>query len=158
MSVWCPECRTEYRDGFEVCADCGAALVDTRPPSKRDARPARAEHHHAEHHRAEHHEFTPDDDLVEVARLGVVEAQLVAGRLRAAGIPAVALGMDTATGSEMRLSEGARVMVRRADLETAEQVVSDALSGDRGEISDDELASLAEQATGWSDPSTGAVV
>jgi len=25
----CPECETEYRDGFIQCADCGVALVET---------------------------------------------------------------------------------------------------------------------------------
>jgi len=25
----CPECETEYRDGFTQCADCGVALVET---------------------------------------------------------------------------------------------------------------------------------
>ena len=25
---WCPNCKTEYRDGFTTCADCGAQLVD----------------------------------------------------------------------------------------------------------------------------------
>ena len=24
---WCPNCKTEYREGIKVCADCGAALV-----------------------------------------------------------------------------------------------------------------------------------
>ena len=31
---WCPECRTEYRDGFFRCADCGAWLVSALPPEK----------------------------------------------------------------------------------------------------------------------------
>ena len=28
---WCPQCGTEYRDGFERCSDCGAALVAEAP-------------------------------------------------------------------------------------------------------------------------------
>ena len=38
---FCPQCRTEYRPGFTVCADCGVSLVDTLPeeppPSERGA-------------------------------------------------------------------------------------------------------------------------
>lgn len=26
--AWCPNCKTEYRDGITTCADCGAVLVD----------------------------------------------------------------------------------------------------------------------------------
>lgn len=26
---WCPNCKYEYREGFTVCADCGATLVDS---------------------------------------------------------------------------------------------------------------------------------
>ncbi len=25
---WCPKCKSEYREGFSKCADCGSALVD----------------------------------------------------------------------------------------------------------------------------------
>lgn len=25
---WCPNCKTEYQEGIEVCADCGATLVE----------------------------------------------------------------------------------------------------------------------------------
>lgn len=30
---YCPQCRSEYRDGIERCADCGATLVAERPPA-----------------------------------------------------------------------------------------------------------------------------
>ncbi len=35
---WCPNCKTEYRDGFFKCSDCGAELVDELPqePQKQD--------------------------------------------------------------------------------------------------------------------------
>ena len=26
--MWCPKCKTEYRDGITECADCGTQLVE----------------------------------------------------------------------------------------------------------------------------------
>lgn len=31
---WCPKCKSEYRVGFTVCADCGTELVDEEPLEK----------------------------------------------------------------------------------------------------------------------------
>ena len=28
--LWCPKCKTEYKDGIEVCADCGTKLVEKK--------------------------------------------------------------------------------------------------------------------------------
>ena len=28
---WCPKCKSEYRKGFTVCADCGCELVEEEP-------------------------------------------------------------------------------------------------------------------------------
>lgn len=34
---WCPKCKTEYREGFTVCADCGSELVEEQPLEERKA-------------------------------------------------------------------------------------------------------------------------
>lgn len=33
MAMHCPQCLTEYRDGFSECADCRVPLAPGRPPS-----------------------------------------------------------------------------------------------------------------------------
>lgn len=33
---WCPKCKTEYREGFTVCADCGSELVRKLPVEKQN--------------------------------------------------------------------------------------------------------------------------
>ncbi|KUG21541.1 hypothetical protein ASZ90_008698 [hydrocarbon metagenome] len=30
--MFCPKCKSEYREGFYKCADCGTALVAEAPP------------------------------------------------------------------------------------------------------------------------------
>jgi hypothetical protein len=31
--MFCPSCRTEYREGFTICKDCGIGLLAELPPS-----------------------------------------------------------------------------------------------------------------------------
>jgi hypothetical protein len=148
---WCPKCRSEYREGFAVCADCGAALVDALVPTA--DRP--------KENTKMTGPFSHDDDVVEVATTNAVDAELIAARLRGAGIRAAVFGVGTA-GELLTIQhvEGSRVMVRRADRHEALKLVADLTDAEAesAPIGDDELASLAEKATGWSDPSTGAVV
>ena len=134
-----------------MCADCGLALVETLPPL-------------ADREQANSKivgPFLPDDDLVEIATTTAVDAELIAAQLRGAGIPAVVFGVGTAGELQaIQHSEGSRVMVRRADGDEAERLVADLFDATNAAvpIGDDELASLADEATGWSDPSSGAVV
>lgn len=41
--MFCPQCKTEYRPGFDRCADCGIGLVAELPV---DAPPAYIEYEH----------------------------------------------------------------------------------------------------------------
>ncbi|HEY3831000.1 MAG TPA: DUF2007 domain-containing protein [Acidimicrobiia bacterium] len=108
-------------------------------------------------------EFTPEDDIVEVYRAnGVMEAELIARELRAAGIRAAEYG-DATAGMLGTLDhmEGARVMVRRDDFDAATVIVQEVI--DREKIpatpeGDAELTRLAEESKGFSDPETGAQV
>jgi transcription initiation factor TFIIIB Brf1 subunit/transcription initiation factor TFIIB len=142
---WCPNCHGEYREGFVVCADCGVPLVDSLPP-RTEARPI-----------APTAPFLPGDDVVELATLGIVEAELVAAQLRVAGIPASVFGTGAVIYTGVRQ---ARLMVRRSDLVEAEQFVAQLSAEERSgmPITDDDLVSLAEESEGGSDPATGAAV
>ena len=35
---WCPKCQMEYREGFDICADCHISLTDENPELKRSPR------------------------------------------------------------------------------------------------------------------------
>ncbi len=37
--MYCPQCLTEYRDGFFECSDCRVALAPGLPPEPAEARP-----------------------------------------------------------------------------------------------------------------------
>jgi hypothetical protein len=66
------------------------------------------------------------DELVPIVTVGALEAELVAGQLREAGVEAVVFGTGTA-GELVALSfaEGASVMVRRRDLDAAQSVLNE---------------------------------
>ena len=82
-----------------MCADCGAALVESRP--------ARADRQQTD--RKIVGPFLPDDDLVEIATTNAVDAELIAAQLRGAGIQAAVFGVGTAGQLlAIQLAEGSR--------------------------------------------------
>ena len=114
--MWCPSCRTEYREGISRCADCGTDLVDVLPPSPSSTRGARPPITGP---------FSPEDDVVELMTTTAAEAEMTAAHLRSEGIPAVVFGVDpySGYGAALQNAQGSRIMVRRADLDRAAPLV-----------------------------------
>jgi streptomycin 6-kinase len=107
--------------------------------------------------------FGPDDDIVEVMRANSgMEARFVAAEIRAAGIAAAEYG-DATAGMLGKIDhmEGARVMVRRDDLDRATEIAQEVVNREHEPVDpaeDAELTRLADESKGFSDPETGAQV
>ncbi len=75
--MFCPQCSSEYREGFTVCADCQVDLVATLPPTDSDKRP--------------NMEIVTVFDSTNPALIGIARTVL-----EAAGIEFLAVGADGA--------------------------------------------------------------
>lgn len=72
---YCPNCRSEYRPGFDTCADCGAGLVEELLPQEEPA-PQREI------------DYSPGKGWVKLVNvLDDYEAELVLEMLKSEGIP-----------------------------------------------------------------------
>ena len=118
---WCPKCRTEYREGFTHCADCGAELVDELPelvvemPAAADLEP-----------------------VLLTTITGEQEFQRFSQLLHLNRIPFYSLDKDT--GDYMRIYMGFSVYgqdvyVRRRDFAVASQLLANL----EGEYTDEEM-------------------
>jgi hypothetical protein len=75
--MYCPECRTEYREGFTECADCHVPLLAGAPPEEPDS-------------------FDPSLELVVVLESNNgVQLAMARGLLEEAEIPYYTLGKIT---------------------------------------------------------------
>jgi hypothetical protein len=149
----CPQCDRTYRDDTISCERCQVPLVvrftgsagtgsDATADATRDGAPI-------------------DDRVVELTRLPTLQAEIVATRLRAEGIPSAVFAEGFAAWMFNEFTSGRRVMVLERDLDRAQQILDDLFSdGDAGSapVDDADLAAQAEAADGFTDPETGAVV
>ena len=121
---FCPKCRTEYREGFTACADCGVPLVHELPPE--EIKPQGSDDTGT----------GPEDpgsgDWVTVLE-GVNAEDLMIARsvLDATGIPSLVHGRESGepsggghpwADSSAPLSAGA-LRVRREDLDEAREIL-----------------------------------
>lgn len=104
--MYCPRCKSEYREGFTDCADCHVALVDALPATVPDDAPAAG-------------------DLVEIlstADPGLIA--LVKSILDAEEIPYLAHGEHF---SGMHATIPVRFLVSHEDASTARDLLKDLL-------------------------------
>jgi hypothetical protein len=73
--AWCPKCRSEYREGFDSCSECGEALVDELPDEQAESPTIKKAF---------------DDDDIPVFLVSAAdnfEADILEGKLEAYGVP-----------------------------------------------------------------------
>lgn len=68
---WCPQCKTEYNDGVEKCADCGSTLIYNLPSEPEQIRG----------------EYVEDEAVFMASTDDTVTSKLFEARLQSAGIP-----------------------------------------------------------------------
>ena len=121
----CPHCLAEYREGFEVCADCGHHLVPGPAPVTEQHAPEQTKGHR-------HPTEDRDDRPVVLCQLQQVDALALVARLEAEGLVAAAdePGLWTAYGMALSVTAGLRVWVLGSQLEDAREIAKRALSGD----------------------------
>ena len=105
---WCPQCKTEYREGFQVCSDCGRALIQERPEESTQGKPG------------------DDGDWEHLVFLySETEADIVTGLLETEGIPVVKTykGIGILHKVYTGKATGVDLFVRREKLEQAKKLL-----------------------------------
>jgi len=110
---WCPECGTEYREGFTRCSECGVDLVDAPPPAS--AAPQ-----------------APGPAWVEVASYATAEeARLAEGLLEQNGISAEVVDRHVVLNPFPQVDEAeVLLMVSPEDAERADALLAQADAGE----------------------------
>jgi hypothetical protein len=106
---WCPKCKTEYREGFDICSDCGETLVSEYP-----ADPNGAE------------EIEKDGDWEHFIYLfNETEADIVMGLLESADIPVIKMykGMGILHKVYTGKVSGVDLFVPKEKLEQAKELL-----------------------------------
>ncbi len=137
---WCPHCKTEYREGFPVCADCGATLIETLPPTGEEAVDVR-------------YNELPLRPVLLAAALDDAGVSFVKQLLRQAGI--AVWRRDREAGGYLRIVMGSSVYgsdlyVDEGQLEAARAVLAEGFPLEQETAPDEELEAAAQHRRGLS--------
>lgn len=127
--MYCPDCHSEYREGFTRCSDCLVALRPGSPPEPPVDDRSRLRWGE---------EFGDAEPLCVLVEAAVIDAEITVNALRHRGVRAFAAGTGLEQWSEAgRIGQMApvtgplneiRIMVHPDDLRTAQRVIDDARS------------------------------
>jgi len=113
---WCPKCKEEYRDGFTICIECGAELVDELGTAKKERKKLKKTKLNKE----------KLDDVFLVNVYGPVESTYITSMLEDAGIAyrvsqeGSGQYMDILIGASF---SGQNILVSKEDYERAMEIV-----------------------------------
>ncbi len=112
----CPQCHTEYRPGFDQCADCNVPLVEALPESPSEPGPS----------------IDPDAEWEIVANINMQsDVAILKSMLESEGVPFVVVG-DTSATIDVGSAMSSRFMVPVDHLAHAREVVAQLAEGYQG--------------------------
>lgn len=118
--MFCPQCKAEYRPGFDRCSDCDVQLVDHLQVEEPKRAPKDRRTFDAD-------SFTPEPELVVIRTYQRgLDADLGKSVLEAAGIQSMIRGDSGRRyyyGYGLALSTGIELLVRAEDAEDAEKIL-----------------------------------
>ena len=107
--MFCPQCKSEYRDGFTRCSDCGAALVVQLSAAAAPSEP----------------DFDADTEFVVVRTYTKeVDVDLARSVLEAAGIQSIIKSGYFGESSLLPRVHGIHLVVRSEDAADADRILS----------------------------------
>jgi hypothetical protein len=133
VAAHCPRCGAEYRPGFERCSDCGAALVRGPAPDPANPDPEPPEDEPNEHDlwgRPRAREEPSHEAPAVLGTFPLQDALLIAGRLRAEGIEAMAERDYESNYPLPFLNKLVSVLVRADQLDEARRLLQSGIAAE----------------------------